>query len=53
MSELLKVMEQLRAILKDDDKLARITDPELIEIRSLLDEQRTLLWRLEQARKPT
>jgi hypothetical protein len=52
MSDLLKVMEQLRAILKDDEKLARITDPELIAIRSLLDEQRSILWRLDQKKAP-
>jgi hypothetical protein len=48
MSQLLKIMEELRAILKDDKQLARITDPELIQLRSLLDEQRSVLWRLEQ-----
>jgi hypothetical protein len=48
MSQLLKVMEELRAILKDDRQLAKLTDPELIEIRSLLDEQRGILWRIEQ-----
>ena len=48
MSRLLKVMEELRAILKDDKQLAKLTDPELIAIRSLLDEQRSVLWRIEQ-----
>jgi hypothetical protein len=48
MSQLLKVMEELRAILKDEKQLARITDPELIQLRSLLDEQRSVLWRIEQ-----
>lgn len=48
MSQLLKVMEELRAILKDEKQLAKLTDPELIEIRSLLDEQRATLWRIEQ-----
>jgi hypothetical protein len=48
MSDLLQIMEELRAILKDDARLAKLTDPELIQIRSLLDEQRTVLWRLEQ-----
>ena len=50
MSQLLKVMEELRAILKDEKQLAKITDPELIQIRSLLDEQRSALWRIEQQR---
>ena len=44
----MKVMEELRAILKDDKQLARLTDPELIQLRSLLDEQRSILWRIEQ-----
>ncbi len=48
MSQILSIMEELRAILKDEAKLARLTDPELIQLRSLLDEQRTVLWRLEQ-----
>ena len=48
MSDLLRIMEELRAILKDEARLAKLTDPELIQIRSLLDEQRTVLWRLEQ-----
>jgi hypothetical protein len=48
MSQLLRIMEELRAILKDETRLAKLTDPELIQIRSLLDEQRTVLWRLEQ-----
>ena len=48
MSQLLKVMEELRALLKDEKQLARLTDPELIQLRSLLDEQRSTLWRLEQ-----
>ena len=43
-----RIMEELRAILKDEARLAKLTDPELIQIRSLLDEQRTVLWRLEQ-----
>lgn len=43
-------MEELRAILKDETQLAQITDPELIQLRSLLDEQRAVLWRIEQAR---
>jgi hypothetical protein len=48
MSQLLKVMEELRAILKDEKQLAKLTDPELIQLRSLLDEQRSALWRIEQ-----
>ena len=48
MSQLLKIIEELRAILKDEKQLARITDPELIQLRSLLDEQRAVLWRIEQ-----
>ena len=48
MSDLLRIMEELRVILKDEARLAKLTDPELIQIRSLLDEQRTVLWRLEQ-----
>ena len=48
MSQLLQIMEELRAILKDEKQLARITDPELIQLRSLLDEQRSVLWRIEQ-----
>lgn len=44
----MRVMEELRAILKDDAQLKRLTDPELIQLRSLLDEQRSVLWRLEQ-----
>jgi hypothetical protein len=48
MSQLLKVMEELRAILKDEKQLAKLTDPELIQLRSLLDEQRSTLWRIEQ-----
>ena len=48
MSQLLRIMEELRAILKDETKLATLTDPELIQIRSLLDEQRAVLWRVEQ-----
>ena len=48
MSQLLKVMEELRAILKDEKQLGRLTDPELIQLRSLLDEQRSILWRIEQ-----
>jgi hypothetical protein len=50
MTQLLRIMEELSAILKDDKQLARITDPELIQLRSLLDEQRSVLWRLEQER---
>ncbi|HXK40415.1 MAG TPA: hypothetical protein VJ837_06310 [Candidatus Paceibacterota bacterium] len=48
MTQILRIMEELRAILKDEKQLARLTDPELIELRSLLDEQRSVLWRLEQ-----
>ena len=48
MSRLRTVMEELRAILKDEKQLAQLTDPELIVIRSLLDEQRSILWRIEQ-----
>ena len=48
MSKLLTIIEELRAILKDEKQLARLTDPELIQLRSLLDEQRTVLWRIEQ-----
>jgi CHASE3 domain sensor protein len=48
MSQLLRIMEELRAILKDEKQLGRITDPELIQLRSLLDEQRSVLWRIEQ-----
>jgi hypothetical protein len=48
MSQLLIVMEELRAILKDDKQLARLTDPELIQLRSMLDELRASLWRIEQ-----
>jgi hypothetical protein len=48
MSELLRIIEELRAILKDEKQLARLTDPELIQLRSLLDEQRSVLWRIEQ-----
>ena len=48
MSQLLRVMEELRAMLKDERQLAKLTDPELIQLRSLLDEQRSTLWRLEQ-----
>ena len=48
MSQILKVMEELRAILKDEKQLARLTDPELIQLRSLIDEQRSTLWRIEQ-----
>lgn len=48
MSQVLRIMEELRAILKDEKQLARLTDPELIQLRSLLDEQRSVLWRIEQ-----
>ena len=48
MSKLLRVIEELRAILKDEKQLARLTDPELIQLRCLLDEQRSVLWRIEQ-----
>jgi hypothetical protein len=48
MSKVLEVMEELRAVLKDDKKLANLTDPELIQVRSVLDELRSLLWRIEQ-----
>ena len=48
MTQLLKVMEELRAVLKDEKQLANLTDPELIQLRSLLDELRSALWRIEQ-----
>ena len=48
MSKLLRVIEELRAMLKDEQQLARLTDPELIQLRSLIDEQRSVLWRIEQ-----
>jgi hypothetical protein len=48
MSQLLTMMEHLRAVLKDEKQLAKLTDPELILLRSLLDELRSVLWRLEQ-----
>ena len=48
MSQLLQVMEEVRAILKDEKQLERLTDPELIQLRSLLDELRGVLWRIEQ-----
>ena len=35
-------------MLKDPKQLARLTDPELIQLRSLLDELRSVLWRIEQ-----
>ena len=48
MSRLLPMMEEVRAVLKDETQLARLTDPELIQLRSLLDELRSVLWRIEQ-----
>ena len=48
MSQLLTRMEELRTILKDPKQLAKLTDPELIQLRSMLDELRSVLWRIEQ-----
>lgn len=48
MSQLLTMMEEVRAVLKDEKQLAKLSDPELILLRSLLDELRSVLWRIEQ-----
>ncbi len=53
MSQLMTLMEELRAILKDDKQLARLSDPELIQLRSVLDELRSVLWRIEQQKAKT
>ena len=50
MSQLLTRIEELGNILKDPKQLARLTDPELIQLRSLVDELRSALWRIEQQR---
>lgn len=48
MSQLLTRIEELGALLKDPKQLEKLTDPELIELRSLVDELRSVLWRIEQ-----
>lgn len=50
MSQLLTRIEELGNILKEPKQLARLTDPELIQLRSLVDELRSALWRIEQQR---
>ena len=48
MSQLLTRIEELGTILKDPKQLEKLTDPELIQLRSLVDELRSVLWRIEQ-----